>query len=113
MEKKVEGLSSSILEITPFLRIPLARRTGPSRQEMAIKSLAPRLEDPLRYNMSKDKGKASTRAAHDSTRREYKREHKAVAREPRMDAAFVEAERARHVQNARKIILGWKGSELQ
>jgi nucleolar protein 14 len=49
--------------------------------------------------MSKDKGKTATQAAMDRSRREYKREHKAVARELRMDGAFVEQERRRD-QNA-------------
>ena len=43
--------------------------------------------------MSKDKGKKSTQAAIDRTRREYKREHKAISRELRMDGAFIENER--------------------
>jgi nucleolar protein 14 len=43
--------------------------------------------------MSKDKGKSATQAALDRTRREYKREHKAVSRELRLDAALVEQER--------------------
>lgn len=74
-------------------RMPLQRRAGPSISEMAIKSLAPRMEDPTRYSMSKDKGKSSVQAALDRTRRELKREHKAVARELRIDGAFIETER--------------------
>jgi len=74
-------------------RMPLQRRTGPSVSEKAVKSLAPRMEDPSRYSMSKDKGKSSVQAARDRVRREYKREHKAVARELRLDAAFIENER--------------------
>ena len=74
-------------------RMPLRRRSGPSMSEKAIKSLAPRMEDPTRYSMSKDKGKSSVQAARDRARREYKREHKAVARELRLDAAFIENER--------------------
>ena len=93
LEDRVQKLSSDIVSMTSSCRGPLARRRAPARQEIAIKSLAPRLEDPLRYSMSKDKGKDATKAAHDRTRREYKREHKAVARELRIDAAFVEAER--------------------
>jgi nucleolar protein 14 len=74
-------------------RMPLRRRAGPSISEKAIKSLAPRMEDPTRYSMSKDKGKTSVQAARDRARREYKREHKAVARELRLDATFIENER--------------------
>jgi nucleolar protein 14 len=74
-------------------RIPLQRRSGPSVSEKAIKPLAPRMEDPTRYSMSKDKNKSSVQAARDRARREYKREHKAVARELRLDSAFIESER--------------------
>lgn len=74
-------------------KVPLRFRSGPTVREKAIKSVAPRMEDPSRYSMSKDKGKNATQAALDRTRREYKREHKAVARELRTDAAFFEAER--------------------
>jgi nucleolar protein 14 len=62
-------------------------------REKAIKTLAPRLENPDKYSLSKDKGKSSMQSATDRTRREYRREHKAVARELRMDGAFVENER--------------------
>jgi nucleolar protein 14 len=75
------------------LRLPLQRRAELSVRDKAIKSLAPRMEDPTKYSMSKDKGKNATQTALDRTRREYKREHKAVARELRTDAVFFEAER--------------------
>lgn len=74
-------------------RKPLRRRMGPSTTEQAIKSLAPKMQDPEKYSMSKDTGKKSTQAAIDRTRREYKREHKAISRELRLDAAFIENER--------------------
>ena len=74
-------------------RIPLVRRSMPTVRDTALKSLAPRLEDPDRYSKSKDKGKDAMQVAADRTRREYKREHKAVARELRLDAAFIEEER--------------------
>lgn len=51
------------------------------------------MEDPTRYNLGKDKGKHQLQAQHDKFRREYKREHKAVARELRLDAAFIENDR--------------------
>ena len=74
-------------------RPPLMRRSMPTIRDTAMKILAPRLEDPDRYSKSKDKGKNATQVAADRTRREYKREHKAVARELRLDAAFIEEER--------------------
>lgn len=69
-------------EIIP-IHVPYktARRSGPSREEMSIKSLAPRLEDSDRYRMSKDNGKTANQASLDRSRREFKREHKADARE--------------------------------
>ena len=92
---KVTATASKLSQFMSPTRPPLARRSGPSRSEMSIKSLAPRLEDPDRYRMSKDNGKTANQASLDRSRREYKREHKAVARELRMDGAFVEAERRR------------------
>ncbi|KAL7536701.1 hypothetical protein ACHAXR_007349 [Thalassiosira sp. AJA248-18] len=74
-------------------RLPLQRRRAASVKELAIKTLAPRMEDPSRYNMSKDKGKSQLKAEHDRNRREYKREHKAAMRELRLDSAFIESER--------------------
>lgn len=74
-------------------RAPLVRRTGPTTGERAVKSLAPRMEDPDRYSLSRDKGKTATQAALDRTRREFKREQKAVSRELRLDGAFIEHER--------------------
>uniref|UniRef100_A0A7S1VXK9 Nucleolar protein 14 n=1 Tax=Ditylum brightwellii TaxID=49249 RepID=A0A7S1VXK9_9STRA len=74
-------------------RLPLNRRSGATTSELAVKSLAPRMEDPTRYAMSKDKNKSQTQAMHDRNRREYKREHKAAMRELRLDAAFIENER--------------------
>lgn len=72
-------------------RAPLKRRAGVKLP--MIKTLAPKMEDPDRYKQSKDKGKSATQASLDRTRRELKREKKAVSRELRLDAAFVEAER--------------------
>lgn len=92
---KVTATASKLSCFMAVARQPLTRRAGPTRQEMAIKSLAPRLEDPSRYTMSRDKGKSANQAATDRQRRELKREHKAVSRELRMDAAFVEQERRR------------------
>jgi nucleolar protein 14 len=74
-------------------RVPIQRRLGESTKGVAIKSLAPRIENPERYSLSKDKGKTAAQSAADRTRREYKREHKAVARELRLDNTFIENER--------------------
>ena len=74
-------------------RRPLQRRKAASAKELAIKTLAPRMEDPSKYSMSKDKGKSQMQAEHDRHRREYKREHKAAMRELRLDSAFIETER--------------------
>jgi nucleolar protein 14 len=74
-------------------RLPLQRRKSASVKELAVKTLAPRIEDPSRYSMSKDKGKSQSQAEHDRNRREYKREHKAAMRELRLDSAFIEDER--------------------
>jgi nucleolar protein 14 len=74
-------------------RLPLQRRKSASVRELAVKTLAPRIEDPSRYSMSKDKGKSQSQAEHDRNRREYKREHKAAMRELRLDSAFIEDER--------------------
>ena len=79
-------------------RPPLQRRSGPATKDMAIKSLAPRLENPDKYSMSKDKGKNATQAALDRTRRELKREHKAVSRELRLDGALIEKTRREEQQ---------------
>jgi len=74
-------------------RQPLQRRQGATVKELAIKTLAPRMEDPSKYRMSKDKGKSQLQAEYDQNRREYKREHKAAMRELRLDSAFIESER--------------------
>lgn len=80
-------------------RLPLQRRKSASIKELAVKTLTPRIEDPTRYSMSKDKGKSQSQAEHDRNRREYKREHKAAMRELRLDSAFIEEER-RKAKNA-------------
>jgi nucleolar protein 14 len=76
-------------------RVPLARMAGASTKELAVKSFAPRMEAPSRYNISKDRraNKSRDQAEADRLRRDYKREHKAVKRELRLDSAFVETER--------------------
>lgn len=74
-------------------RRPLMRRAAAKSSEIAIETLAPRMEDPTKYAMSKDLNKTRTQAEKDKLRREYKREHKAVSRELRLDATFVESER--------------------
>jgi nucleolar protein 14 len=74
-------------------RKPLQRRMGATAKDLAIRTLAPRMEDPDRYSMSKDKGKSQLQVEHDRHRREYKREKKAAMRELRLDSAFIESER--------------------
>ncbi len=74
-------------------RTPLSRRSAAKAHELAIQTLAPRMEDPTHYSMSKDKNKSKAQAESDKLRREYRREHKAVSRELRLDAAFIENER--------------------
>jgi nucleolar protein 14 len=93
MQKKIVSTASTIVDMCPSRKEPVRRQAGSSKIESAIKSLAPRMEDPARYSMSKDTGKKAVQAALDRTRREYKREHKAISRELRMDGAFIEKER--------------------
>ncbi|KAL3913450.1 MAG: hypothetical protein SGILL_006485, partial [Bacillariaceae sp.] len=93
LREKISRVATLIAEACPSEREPLQRRGRASVAQMAIKTLAPRMEDPTRYSMSRDKGKKSVQAAIDRTRREYKREHKAISRELRMDGAFIEQER--------------------
>lgn len=93
LQKRVSKTATVIANACPSKRAPLQRRGATSATLMGIKTLAPRMEDPSRYSMSRDKGKKSVQAAIDRTRREYKREHKAITRELRMDASFIESER--------------------
>jgi nucleolar protein 14 len=88
---KVFQCVAAVSELVSVNREPLKRRSDAAIQ--AIKSLAPRMEDPSKYTFSKDKGKSAKQAELDRNRREYKREHKAVSRELRLDAVFVEKER--------------------
>jgi nucleolar protein 14 len=73
------------------MRAPLRRRGGMKKQQV-IQSLAPRIENPEKFSTSKDKGKNASQVAADRTRRELKREKKAMSRELRLDGAFVESE---------------------
>jgi len=85
---------ASEMSASNTLRQPLQRRKSASVKDLAIKTLAPRMEDPRKYSLeNKDKGKSELRAEHDRNRREYKREHKAAMRELRLDSSFVESER--------------------
>jgi len=74
-------------------RLPLTRRAGSRTPLLAVESLAPRIENPDKYTLSRDRGKPDAQAKYDKHRREYKREHKAVSRELRLDARFIERER--------------------
>ena len=87
--KLAQSLSECCRHDSP--RPPMRRRTVVKKQ--VLQSLAPRMENPDKYSMSKDKGKNATQVAADRTRRELKREKKAISRELRLDAAFVESER--------------------
>jgi nucleolar protein 14 len=88
---KVFQCAAAVSDLVSVNREPLQRRSDAAIE--AIKSLAPRMEDPSKYTFSKDKGKSAKQAELDRNRREYKREHKAVSRELRLDAVFVEKER--------------------
>mmetsp|Transcript_24863 Transcript_24863/g.36768 ORF Transcript_24863/g.36768 Transcript_24863/m.36768 type:complete len:1065 (+) Transcript_24863:87-3281(+) len=99
-------------------RRPLTRRASVKASELAIKTLAPRMEDPDKYFMGKDKDKTRAQAQRDRMRREYKREHKAVSRELRLDAAFIESERRKDkdkkdnkARNARNKNYAWLENE--
>lgn len=93
LRKKLANTASHLAAMCPASRVPLRRQAAAAEQTVAIKTLVPRMEDPERYTLSKDAGKKAVQSAIDRTRREYKREHKAISRELRMDAAFIESER--------------------
>ena len=93
IQKQVSVTAGVVANACTSARMPLRRRAGSSTIQPVVKSLAPRMEDPTRYSMSKDKGKKAAQATLDRTRREYKREHKAISRELRLDGAFIEKER--------------------
>lgn len=93
LKKKLATTASNLAGMCPTSRVPLRRQSQASEEISSIKTLAPRMEDPERYTMSKDAGKKSVQVAIDRTRREYKREHKAISRELRTDAVFIESER--------------------
>ena len=94
LRKKIASVAQTLNTSLSTAREPLHRRSGPSSASM-IKSLAPSLQNPERYSLSKDKGKNATQAAADRARREYKREHRAVSRELQLDGAAMERERRR------------------
>ena len=93
MRQKLSAIASQLAVLCQTNRQPLRRKSGAAQDTSGIKTLAPRMEDPERYSMSKDTGKKSVQVAIDRTRREYKREHKAISRELRTDGAFIESER--------------------
>jgi len=78
-------------------RKPIQRRTGP--MHTAIQTYAPNMVDPDSYKMSKDKSKSQQQASHARLVREYKREHKAVQRELRIDASIIENQRREEKSN--------------
>jgi len=94
------------------------RRLQPTVQETALKTLAPHMEDSTRYSRSKDKGKDSLQVASDRAKREYKREHKAVARELLLSSrpSVVLQKMLKLIMrgnNEIRILLGWKVSKRQ
>jgi len=93
LTKKLACAASALAQLCPDFRTPLHRKGRFNDDATGMKTLAPRMEDPERYTMSKDTGKKSVQVAIDRTRREYKREHKSISRELRIDAAFIESER--------------------
>lgn len=93
LRQKVSDIAAQLAVLCSKHKCPLRRHAGVQNSFESIKSLAPRMEDPERYKLSKDKSKKSLQAALDRTRREYKREHKAISRELRLDASFIENER--------------------
>jgi len=93
LQKKIASTASKLASMCPKKRTPVCRQATRAKSEPAIKSLAPRMEDPTHYSMSKDKGKKAVQVAIDRTRREYKREHKSISRELRLDGQFIEKER--------------------
>lgn len=93
LQQKIASTASKLASMCPKMRTPVCRQGASKQTESAIKSLAPRMEDPSQYSMSKDKGKKAVQVAIDRTRREYKREHKAISRELRLDGQFIEKER--------------------
>ena len=100
LQHQIAETAEGISDVCPSQRQPISRKDATGVQSKLIKSLAPRMQDPDKYSMSKDKGKKSAQAAIDRTRREYKREHKAISRELRMDAAFIESERRTQQEKA-------------
>jgi nucleolar protein 14 len=77
-------------------RFPLQRRAGPSKAEAALPTMAPRYEKPEHSSsVSRRCPMNPTQAEAERARREYRREHKAVARDLRTDNAIVESERRR------------------
>lgn len=93
LKQKLVATASSLADLCPVTRVPLRRQAEKNDDTLGLKTLAPRMEDPERYTMSKDFGKKSVQVAIDRTRREYKREHKSISRELRIDAAFIENDR--------------------
>ena len=88
VETRVRAIMS-----TSKSRSPLLRRTRAKASQLSIQTLAPRMENPSSFSVSRGHGKDRQQAEKDSIRREYKREHKAISRELRLDAAFIENER--------------------
>ena len=72
---------------------PAERRTAATPHNLMLKTFAPNVGDDDGKAANKSTGKKQQQAQLARLRRDYKREHKAVQRELRMDGALVEEER--------------------
>jgi len=95
MKKKIRQLYdkfSAVRDAAAAPRKPLFI-VGPKINDLAVKSLHPKIEDVDTYKITKDKGKEKKKAERDKLQRQYKRESKAAARELRLDGQFIEQKR--------------------
>lgn len=95
LQIKVSSLVLTLQDVCQFdnARVPLQRRLQPIVRGVSLTTYAPLYENPDKFSLSKDKGKNAKQIATDRVRREYKREHKAVTRELRLDGTYIEHER--------------------
>jgi nucleolar protein 14 len=95
LQMKISSFVGTLQNVCQFdhTRVPLQRRSCPTLRGVQIKTYAPLYENPDKFSLSKDKGKNATQTASDRIRREYKREHKAVTRELKLDGTYIEHER--------------------
>lgn len=107
-ENIIEVVAYLIIEVTTKVRTimsankdryPLLRRTRAKGSQLSIPSIAPRMENPSSFSISKGRGKVQLQTEKDLERRDYKRERKAISRELRLDAAFIENERRKEKED--------------